>query len=132
MTRKVLLIGHCGPDSSYLRMAVRAAAPDALVVAIDNDEELDRTLGVGRQTSEEKCGVELALVNRSLDFGFNQTSGVELIRALKPAYPAVKFMLVSNYPDAQAAALKAGAIPGFGKRDIGSQVAKQALKSALA
>jgi hypothetical protein len=43
----------------------------------------------------------------------------------------MKMMLVSNYPDAQAAAEKAGALPGFGKRDIGSPRVKELLRDAL-
>ena len=43
----------------------------------------------------------------------------------------VKMMLVSNYPDAQAAAVEAGALPGFGKRDIGSPRVKELLRQAL-
>jgi hypothetical protein len=40
-------------------------------------------------------------------------------------------MLVSNYAEAQAAALAAGAAPGFGKREIGTPKVKELLRSAL-
>jgi hypothetical protein len=40
-------------------------------------------------------------------------------------------MLVSNYADAQADAVKAGALPGFGKRELGSPKVVQLLKEAL-
>jgi hypothetical protein len=41
-------------------------------------------------------------------------------------------MLVSNYADAQQAAVAAGALPGFGKREIGTPKVKELLRSALA
>jgi hypothetical protein len=40
-------------------------------------------------------------------------------------------MLVSNYPDAQAAAVAAGAVPGFGKREIGTPRVAQVIREAL-
>jgi hypothetical protein len=40
-------------------------------------------------------------------------------------------MLVSNYPDAQAAAVAAGALPGFGKRELGSARIPELIRSAL-
>jgi hypothetical protein len=40
-------------------------------------------------------------------------------------------MLVSNYADAQAAAVAAGALSGFGKREIGNPKVKQLLENAL-
>jgi hypothetical protein len=41
-------------------------------------------------------------------------------------------MLVSNHPDAQAAAIAAGAAPGFGKRQIGTPRVAEVLRQALA
>ena len=122
MAKKVALIGHCGPDSSYLRMAVMSADRGIHVVAADDDESLKRLL-------EE--GVDLLLVNRVLDYGFSDEQGVSLIRKLRPYYPQVKMMLVSNYPDAQAAALAAGADGGFGKREVGSERVRTLLRETL-
>src|SRR5881394_2584105 len=95
MAKKVALIGHCGPDSSYLRMAVSAADRGVQMVNADDDESLKRVLDQG---------VDLLLFNRVLDYGFSEEEGVNLIRKLRPHYPQVKMMLISNYPDAQAAA----------------------------
>ena len=58
-------------------------------------------------------GVDLLLLNRQLDYGFDEDEGVALIRKLRPHYPNVKMMLVSNYPDAQAAAVAEGAAAGL-------------------
>lgn len=123
MPKKVALIGHCGPDSSYLRLAVQKAGRDVKVVAADDDAELQKVL---------EAGVDLLLFNRVLDYGFEEEEGVELIRRLRAENPNVKMMLVSNYPESQAQAVEAGALPGFGKREIGSPRVTELLREALA
>src|SRR4051812_7199585 len=101
MSKKVALVGHCGPDSSFLRIAVSRAGKDVQVLSADDGRELNRVL---------EQGVDLLLLNRQLDFGFDDDEGVAVIRKLRPHYPNVKMMLVSNYPDAQAAAVAEGAL----------------------
>ena len=122
MPKKIALVGHCGPDSSYLRIAVSRAERDVQVLSIDDDSDLKRALDEG---------VDLLLLNRQLDYGFDEREGVGLIRKLRAKYPAVKTMLVSNYPDAQAAAVADGALPGFGKREIGTPRVAELLRDAL-
>jgi two-component system, chemotaxis family, chemotaxis protein CheY len=123
MSKKVVLVGHCGADSSYLRMSVSAADRAIKVVAADDLEELHAHL---------KDGVDLLLLNRELGYGFDDAMGVELIRSLRATHPGVKMMLVSNYADAQAAAVAAGAVPGFGKRELGSARVAHLIRQALA
>jgi two-component system chemotaxis response regulator CheY len=120
--RIVALVGHCGPDSSYLRMAVQSSVRDAQVVMADDETDLTRLV---------TQGVDLLLMNRELDWGFASRMGVDLIKRLRADHPELKMMLVSNYPDAQAEAQAAGAVPGFGKREIGSARVKEVLRSAL-
>ena len=122
MPKKIALVGHCGPDSSYLRIAVSKAERDVQVLSIDDDTDLKRALD---------DGVDLLLLNRQLDFGFDTHEGVALLRQIRSKYPAVKAMLVSNYPDAQAAAVAEGALPGFGKREVGSPRVAELLREAL-
>jgi two-component system, chemotaxis family, chemotaxis protein CheY len=123
MVKKIALVGHCGPDSTYLRMTVKKAlGGDAAIVMADDDSELSRALGEG---------VDLILFNRELGYGFSQTHGVELIRHLTESKANVKMMLVSNHPDAQAAAVEAGAMPGFGKRELGTQRVVELLREAV-
>ena len=120
--KKVVLVGHCGPDSSFLRMAVSSASRGITVAAADDQDELDTYLNKG---------VDLLLLNRELGWGFDQTEGVEVIRSLRTRHPNLKMMLVSNYPEAQAAAVAVGALPGFGKREIGTPRVTQLLRDAL-
>ena len=123
MPKKVALVGHCGPDSSFLRIAVSRAGKDVHVVMADDTRELTQVLS---------DGVDLLLLNRQLDYGFDDHEGISVIRKLRPHYPNVKMMLVSNYPDAQAAAIAEGALPGFGKRDLNSPKVADLIREALA
>jgi CheY-like chemotaxis protein len=77
-------------------------------------------------------GVDLLLVNRVLDYGFDEEEGVALIRRLRQSHPQQKMMLVTNYPEVQAAALAAGATAAFGKRELSSPKVVQLLRDALA
>ena len=120
--KKVVLVGHCGPDSSYLRMSVGSAVKGVSILAADDDAELSQVL------SEQ---VDLLLFNRELGYGFSETEGVKFIQRLRASNPQLKMMLVSNYPDAQAAATAAGALPGFGKRELGTKRVTELLRSAL-
>jgi two-component system chemotaxis response regulator CheY len=122
MPKKIALVGHCGPDSSFLRMTVSRVERDIQVVSADDDTDLKKLLD---------DGVDLLLMNRQLDFGFDEQEGVALIARVRAKYPNVKTMLVSNYPDAQAAAVAAGALPGFGKRELGSPRVAQLIREAL-
>ena len=122
MAKKVLLVGHCGPDSSHLRMAIKRAVPDVEIVAADDSGELSKRL-VG--------GVDLILLNRELGYGFDPDTGVEVLKVLRGSGDATPAIVVSNYADAQQAALAAGALAGFGKRDIGSQKVTAILRDAL-
>jgi two-component system, chemotaxis family, chemotaxis protein CheY len=123
MAKKVALVGHCGPDSSFLRMAVSSADRSVQVVMADDASELNQLL---------EQGIDLLLLNREMPYGFEDAEGVGLIRKLRTKHPSIKMMLVSNYPDAQAAAVAAGAVPGFGKREIGTSRVAQVIREALA
>lgn len=122
MTKKVHLVGHCLPDSSYLTMAVRAVAPDSAIARVNDEASLSAAL---------QDGPDLLLINRQLDGEFAAFSGIDLISRCKQTHPHVKTMLISNYADAQAQALTAGALPGFGKAELSSRKAREALTSAL-
>jgi CheY-like chemotaxis protein len=122
MPQRIALIGHCGPDGSYLRLSVSSAAPGVQVISLDDEASLQKALA---------SGVDLLLINRVLDYGFDEEEGVALIRRLRQSHPEQKMMLVSNYPEAQAAALAAGATAAFGKRELSSPKVVQLLREAL-
>jgi two-component system chemotaxis response regulator CheY len=123
MPKTVVLVGHCGPDSSYLKLTVKKAIEDANVVFADDSRELTTIL--------EKDPPDLILFNRELGWGFDPSNGVEVIRTLRSTYPNLKMMLVSNYEESQRAAEAAGALPGFGKRELGKLRVLQVLQQAV-
>ena len=122
MSKRVVLVGHCGPDASYLRLAVGKALNGASIERADEATELQPLLDQG---------VDLLLVNRQLDWGFQTTSGIDLIRHLRAKYPRLRFMLISNFPEAQREAMSAGARPGFGKGQLRHPHVAQLLRDAL-
>jgi DNA-binding NarL/FixJ family response regulator len=121
-SKRVVLVGHCSADTSFLRTALARADRATHVQSAEDQPSLERLLSQG---------VDLVLVNRLLQWGFDQPSGVELIRQMKQSYPHARLMLISNYPDAQAAAQAAGAVHGIGKSQLGSEQAVQVLRLAL-
>jgi CheY-like chemotaxis protein len=123
MRKTVLLVGHCGADSAYLKLTVKKVLGDVDIRSAEDSQELSKALETGTP--------ELILFNRELGYGFDPNVGVEMIRILHQTYPDLKMMLVSNYADAQQAAEAAGALPGFGKRELGSPRVFQILREAL-
>ena len=122
MPKTVILVGHCSPDSSYLAITVKALWPDAAVHRANSTAAMERHL---------QTGADLLLVNRALDGDFDAADGIELISRFS-ARGAGRMMLISNYSDAQADAIKAGALPGFGKSELSTAKPRQMLASALA
>lgn len=122
MAKKILLVGHCGPDSTYLRMTIKKSVPESQIVMADDSTELQQAL---------VDGVDLILFNRELGYGFEPDTGVETIRALQGTNGQTPMVLVSNYPEAQQAAVAAGAMPGFGKRELGTPRVGELLRAAL-
>ncbi len=117
--KKIVLVGHCGPDSYALRSAVRTAAPETEIVSADDDAALEKARPEGI----------LFLVNRVLDGGFVDEGGIEL--AGKLAAAGKRVMLVSNFADAQAEAERAGALPGFGKKSMYAPETQERIRAAL-
>lgn len=115
--KRVVLVGHCGPDASMLTRAVRDAVPGAAVVLNTEEAGLWGT------------PADLLLVNRVLDGWYQDESGLRLIA--EAASRGVPAMLISNYADAQEASLGAGGKPGFGKTELRSEKASRAIRVAI-
>ncbi len=122
MSKKVVLVGHCGADSSFLKMAVQKADPEATVVVANDAADLKREIAEG---------APLVLVNRVLEYGYEYEEGVQLIAAWRNVNPAARWMMVSNYPEAHEATAKVGGLRGFGKREIGSPRVTELIRTAL-
>jgi two-component system chemotaxis response regulator CheY len=123
MPKTVVLVGHCGADGAYLKMTVKKALGDVHVVTVDDAQDFTRAL----ETAEP----DLILFNRELGYGFDPSMGVSVIGALHRTHPNLKMILVSNYQEAQRDAEAAGALPGFGKRELGTPRVLQVLREAV-
>ena len=117
-----LAVGHCGPDGWMLRSAIQRVIPDAVVEDVTGEAVLDERLG----TAVDQPVV--LLVNRKLDGDFVAADGIELIRERRDGRHVA--MLVTNLPDAAAAAEEAGALPGFGKSDLHGDSTTSSLRRA--
>ena len=119
---RILNVGQCGYDHSQISRTL-AKDLDAEILAVDTHAEAMENL--------RSLDYQLVLVNRVGDA--DGAPGLDLIRALKsdPATAEVPVILVSNFPDAQDEAVKAGAVRGFGKAEIGREPYFEAIRQAL-
>jgi two-component system chemotaxis response regulator CheY len=108
--KRVLSIGQCGADHASISSTLRRSFDAEVVPASSAEAALER---LRRET------FALVLVNRVFDR--DGSSGLEMIRQIRAdeGLRSVPVMLVSNYGDAQAEAVAAGAVPGFGKGRLG-------------
>lgn len=119
----IALVGHCGPDSWMLKGAAERSVPGARVEMVHDEAGARRAA----------AGCDLLLINRQLDGDFADSSGVALIALLaRDRARRASLMLVSNYADAQEAAAKAGAMPGFGKAAAGKPETAERIRAAVA
>jgi two-component system, chemotaxis family, chemotaxis protein CheY len=123
MAKTVVLAGHCGPDSSYLKLTVKKAIGEVILLSADDSRELTAILENGEP--------DLILLNRELGYGFEPDTGVEMIATLRRSYPNLKMILITNFQEIQRAAEAAGGLPGFGKRELGTPRVHQVLREAL-
>lgn len=105
---RVIDVGNCSADHSSLRCVVEL---------LNSDLVRAHTVPEALQLMREQPA-KLVIVNRIMDR--DGSEGLELIRQAQQdeSLKSVPIMLVSNYPDAQQAAISAGAVPGFGKSQL--------------
>lgn len=120
---RVLDVGQCNMDHGHIDRLL-AEKFGAQVDRSDTIAEAVKAVLANRY--------DLVLVNRILDT--NGDEGIDLIRQLKAEESTrdTNAMLVSNYADAQEAAVAAGAKPGFGKASLNDDATLQALAQYLA
>lgn len=118
---RVLLVGHCTPDAYALRTAIGGRVDGLAIEMVGDQASLDAKLD----------GAALLLVNRVLDGDFDVAGGIDLIKAVRALPKSPPAILISDLPDAQAAAEQAGALPGFGKRAMYDAESHRRVRSAL-
>ncbi|MEW4568629.1 response regulator [Tautonia sp. JC769] len=121
---RVLNVGQCGYDHSSISRFLQQSCNAEVDAADSGAEALDAL------RSEPKR-YDLVLVNRVFDRGGE--SGLDLIQTLRAdaTLAEIPVMLVSNYADAQQQAVDLGALPGFGKSDLGDSTTAERLRDAL-
>ncbi|MEE8450599.1 MAG: response regulator [Thermoguttaceae bacterium] len=110
MKKTVLGVGNCSFDHGNVEALILEHFDAEMVAASLKDEAMERL---------RSGSFDLVLVNRKLTQ--DSSDGLELIERIKadPQLAETPVMLLSNYPEAQKAALAAGAEPGFGKAELG-------------
>lgn len=122
MPKRVLDVGQCSFDHG----AIRRLVVDEFGGEIIQTHHLDDTLARLKNES-----FDLVLINRKLDA--DHSDGLAIVQAIKgdPGLTETPVMLVSNFPEAQAAALAAGAEPGFGKAELSLPATREKLRPFL-
>ena len=119
MAHSVILVGHCNLDGPRLKSEL-SQLDGVHVERINTAADLERAC---------EQNPDLLLVNRE-PVGF-QEDGLAIVRQIHEKYPDTKVILVSDYPEAQAEAEKAGALPGFGKSLMGTPELQERVKKVL-
>ncbi len=119
---RILSVGQCSFDHGSISRHLQKHF-GAMTIKADSHEKALAELHANP--------VDLVLVNRVTDE--DGSLGVELIRLIKSdsTLADVPVMLVSNYPEAQQAAMNLGALKGFGKSDIRGSQPLVALEQAI-
>lgn len=122
MAKRVLDVGNCSLDHGMVRGLLERQYRAEVVQAHGPDDALELL-------RREKF--DLVLVNRKLDADYSD--GLEIIKSIKAdaKLAAIPCMLITNYPEHQAAAVEAGALPGFGKKELAKPGTHQRLKAVL-
>lgn len=120
--KKVLSVGQCNPDHNSIKNYFESTF-QCRITRIDSTEEALEEL--------QKNRYDLVLVNRKLDIDY--TDGTILVESMQKDenLKTVPIMLVSNYPEFQEEAVKSGAVPGFGKAELGKPSCFQILGKYL-
>ncbi|ADB16354.1 response regulator receiver protein [Pirellula staleyi DSM 6068] len=123
VTKRVLDIGNCGPDHYAIRqMLLRQFGAE-----VEQAHELSDALEI-----LGKAKFDLVLINRKLDIDYSD--GMDVLAHLKgdARYRDLPMMLITNFAEHEAAAIAAGAVPGFGKRTLYDDLTVTRLSQFLA
>lgn len=120
--KTVLSVGQCGPDHSSISQFLNQHF-DVKIVTADLPEDTLDTL--------QRQPVDLVLINRKLDTDY--TDGMVILKAIKADAQLAEtpVMIVSNFEDAQQAAVAAGAEYGIGKAELGQPATRERIAAVL-
>lgn len=115
----VLDVGQCDFDHAAISRLIRSC--DALALRASTAEQARQLIAAHNPS--------LVLVNRIFDA--DGDSGLAFLDTLRSQFPTLKFLLVSNYEEAQAQAQEKGALPGFGKNSVRDSSVQSLISSYL-
>jgi hypothetical protein len=101
--KKIVLVGHCGADGPWLTKYIKDNCNQE-AVSVDSTDDLD-------QFSPEETLVLLNRVN-------NTTGSDDTIKIKELVDKGYSVVLVSNFKESQEQAEQQGALRGFGKDDL--------------
>lgn len=121
--KKVLSVGQCGFDHNAVNRFLQKHFD---VVVTPSATAADAAIQLRQQS------YNLILVNRQFDR--DGSDGLKFIEHLKAdtELNAIPVMLVTNFRDYAAKAVALGAVPGFGKSELGSTHLAERLRQYLA
>lgn len=122
MAKRVLDVGNCNMDHSSITRLVAGEFQAEIVRAHAKTDAL---------AALEKQQFDLVLINRLMDR--TGEPGLEIIQEIKrrPEISATPVMMITNFAEHQETAMKNGAEPGFGKREMGSADTREKLAKFL-
>lgn len=122
MPKRVLDVGNCSLDHGHITGMLSRNFSANVVQAHGLEDTLDLL---------RRGQFDLVLVNRKLDQDYSD--GLDIIKAIKAdaELANVPCMLVTNYPEYQQQALAAGALLGFGKKELADPDVLARLKPLL-
>jgi len=120
--KTVLDIGNCDADHMFIQSMLQSNFSATLVRSHGLDDALEKL---------QEQEVDLILINRLLDIGGSE--GIEILRHLKAdaKLKEIPTMLITNYEEHQQAAIKEGAVRGFGKSALSSDETRSVIEAAL-
>jgi CheY-like chemotaxis protein len=122
MPKRVLDVGNCAADHAAIRTMFEKSFGAEVVQAHGPHDTLELL---------QSQPFDLVLVNRKLDQDYSE--GLSIIEKIKADNELAKTpcMLITNYPEYQQAAMAAGAMNGFGKRELYAEETRRKLERVL-
>ncbi len=122
MSKTVLDAGQCNPDHS----SISGLLTQNFDVNVQRAHSHEQAVSMAKDLQPA-----LILINRLYDA--NGSEGMETLAALKAddVTSKIPVMIVSNHADAQAAAIAAGAVQGFGKSSLNTPETTALLREHL-
>ncbi len=122
MKRTLLDVGQC--DADHFRIS--STLGEHFDIEIQRAHSHDEAIKLALETP-----FDLVLINRLLDA--DGSPAMNVLKSLKgsPSTAKIPVMVVSNFEDAQTAAVEAGAVQGFGKAALDTEQTKTLLAEYL-